>query len=417
METITLNNYESFLLDYLEGNLSNESRAELELFVITHRELEIDLDDHQLPKLSKDSIEAVFKIHLKKTELNFSDEALLNYLDNNLSEAEIKVFENKLLTDRDLATEYDCYKKTLLVADRSFAFDKKSALVKSGDDLILNNNVLAYFENALSSGEKAEFESAIKNDLSIQKELVLVSKTKLSANFSLVCPNKAELKKESVIIVLFNIRTLSAMAAAILLLFGFVFVFNYYTVDATAEAGTRGTVLAKKEKSSLEPVLKKNTFSLVDVLNKEAANQRIAHKSKKDAKKKDAEQKQQTSIEDPQITKALIQDQMQLTKETFIENELSIANKEMLADQMKNEVVETDFVSSDAIAAKAVTLTVLEESFDDADDAQPVINGFWNKVVKLAERANRLGLKSIDGVEQPNKKFSLSFNAFSVEKH
>jgi len=38
-------------------------------------------------------------------------------------------------------------------------------------------------------------------------------------------------------------------------------------------------------------------------------------------------------------------------------------------------------------------------------------------VVKLAKRANRLGLKSIDGVEQPNKKFSLSFNAFSVEKH
>lgn len=45
MSRITLNNYEAFLLDYLEGNISSDDAAELMLFAAQHPELEIDLED------------------------------------------------------------------------------------------------------------------------------------------------------------------------------------------------------------------------------------------------------------------------------------------------------------------------------------------------------------------------------------
>ena len=43
MQTITIDNYEAYLLDFSEGNLSDDLQVELELFLIQHPELEIDL--------------------------------------------------------------------------------------------------------------------------------------------------------------------------------------------------------------------------------------------------------------------------------------------------------------------------------------------------------------------------------------
>ncbi len=59
MSLITKNNYEAFLLDYIEGNLSPEMRAELMLFFENHPELKEDLDDFEL--VSTNPEEIIFK--------------------------------------------------------------------------------------------------------------------------------------------------------------------------------------------------------------------------------------------------------------------------------------------------------------------------------------------------------------------
>ena len=45
MNRINLSNYEAWLLDYAEGNLSAEDTAELLLFMEQHHELQVDLDN------------------------------------------------------------------------------------------------------------------------------------------------------------------------------------------------------------------------------------------------------------------------------------------------------------------------------------------------------------------------------------
>ena len=64
MSLITKNNYEAFLLDYVEGNLSPEHTAELMLFFENNPELKEDLDDFALLTLD------VPETQLKNKEAN-----------------------------------------------------------------------------------------------------------------------------------------------------------------------------------------------------------------------------------------------------------------------------------------------------------------------------------------------------------
>ena len=43
MSQINIHNYEAYLLDFSEGNLTDELQMELELFLIQHPELDINL--------------------------------------------------------------------------------------------------------------------------------------------------------------------------------------------------------------------------------------------------------------------------------------------------------------------------------------------------------------------------------------
>ena len=49
---IDIQNYEAFLLDYMEGNLSSEETVALQLFAAQHPHLEIDLNDLELVGLA-----------------------------------------------------------------------------------------------------------------------------------------------------------------------------------------------------------------------------------------------------------------------------------------------------------------------------------------------------------------------------
>ena len=214
MSTINLNNYEAFLLDYSEGNLSALEIAELKAFVIAHPELEIDLDNFDLPYFSEEPAGIDFKSELKKTEHDIQNEELINYIENNLPAEQKAAFEAKLSLDKDLAKELELYKKTILAADLTEQSGLKASLIKNEEDLILNNNLIAYLENQLSTNERTEFETAIANNASLRAELHLYSKTILAADTSIVFPHKDALKKETRVIPLFNFRRVAAMAAA-----------------------------------------------------------------------------------------------------------------------------------------------------------------------------------------------------------
>lgn len=126
MSKINLNNYEAFLLDYLEGNLSAEDTADLLLFASHHPELEIDLDD-ELPILEDSHLVELPKEEKVKLQELVELETLLvleldkeHYSISRLQELMTKYPEAYQSLRRS-------YASSVLVAEK-IVFDRKSKL-------------------------------------------------------------------------------------------------------------------------------------------------------------------------------------------------------------------------------------------------------------------------------------------------
>jgi hypothetical protein len=411
MSKINSHNYEAFLVDYFDGNLSDVLITELKAFVIANPQLNIDLDDMDLPSFSEEGIEAGFKNDLKKTDTFLEDEELINYLENNLTEADKKIFEVKLVNDIALNNELKGYKKTILINEPALVFNEKAELVKTDDDLILNNSALAYLEGQLEASGKLQFEAELKTNSTLQKEVALFNKTKLEATTSIQFPDKVSLKKETKVIALFSFRKLASMAAAILLLIGLAFVFNYYNSKPIIP-----NQLANSISNNVNKVI-----VTIDSLNLTTTKSKalIANNVTNAAESKSPSKGNRKDLNIAKTnTVVLNENEILPLANNLIENE----SKAVFANNNTSKVDTTTTLLSNLNSttpkfAKQNYLIVEVAEEEEAVASTTVKKGFWKRAVDIAKQANKLGIKSLDGEETPDKNYVLSFNSFSVEKH
>lgn len=417
MSIINLHNYEAFLLDYSEGILNVAQVAHLKSFLLAHPELEIDLEEFNLVYLAVENDGFEFIHELRKTEDQVPDEELINYLEGNLTLDKKIAFELKIIQDSDLAGDLEDYKKTILAADLECSLDNKLSLQKTEGDFILNNRVLAYFENQLGSSEKTEFEKELQTDFYLQEELVSYSKTHMIADDAIFYPNKESLKKGAKIIY-FNLRTVGSMAAAVLLLFGLALVYNYYgnkQVESSVLATTMpsktqiqpltlptATLRAQTANINVEPQKEKissktKTFFSAPEENLAATN---THKSsQKNNEKESCEIKKTESI---------------LNETLVVKNETLIAkDKTETASRQNSETLDSTHKINYLPLAEDIAY---EDELIEVKEISSVKKGIWKRAVLIAQQANKLGVKSIDGQENSKNNYRLSFNSFSVEK-
>jgi hypothetical protein len=411
MSKINSHNYEAFLVDYFDGNLSDILITELKAFVIANPQLNIDLDDMDLPSFAEEGIEAGFKNDLKKTDTFLEDEELINYLENNLTEADKKIFEVKLVNDIALNNELKGYKKTILINEPALVFNEKAELVKTDDDLILNNSALAYLEGQLEASGKLQFEAELKTNSTLQKEVALFNKTKLEATTSIQFPDKVSLKKETKVIALFSFRKLASMAAAILLLIGLAFVFNYYNSKPIIP-----NQLANSISNNVNKVI-----VTIDSLNLTTTKSKalIANNVTNAAESKSPSKGNRKDLNIAKTnTVVLNENEILPLANNLIENE----SKAVFANNNTSKVDTTTTLLSNLNSttpkfSKQNYLIVEVAEEEEAVASTTVKKGFWKRAVDIAKQANKLGIKSLDGEETPDKNYVLSFNSFSVEKH
>jgi hypothetical protein len=411
MSKINSHNYEAFLVDYFDGNLSDVLITELKAFVIANPQLNIDLDDMDLPSFSEEGIEAGFKNDLKKTDTFLEDEELINYLENNLTEADKKIFEVKLVNDIALNNELKGYKKTILINEPALVFNEKAELVKTDDDLILNNSALAYLEGQLEASGKLQFEAELKTNSTLQKEVALFNKTKLEATTSIQFPDKVSLKKETKVIALFSFRKLASMAAAILLLIGLAFVFNYYNSKPIIP-----NQLANSISNNVNKVI-----DTIDSLNLATTKSKalIANNVTNAAESRSPSKGNRKDLNIAKTnTVVLNENEILPLANNLIENE----SKAVFANNNTSKVDTTTTLLSNLNSttpkfSKQNYLIVEVAEEEEAVASTTVKKGFWKRAVDIAKQANKLGIKSLDGEETPDKNYVLSFNSFSVEKH
>lgn len=123
---ISIENYEAFLLDYMEGNLSTEDLVALQLFATQHPHLNIDLNELELVELDSEPVSFEGKNDLKK----ISDEQFVAYIENQLNEEERNAVEEICSANSALATDLKLYKATITTVDETIVFENKNSLKK-----------------------------------------------------------------------------------------------------------------------------------------------------------------------------------------------------------------------------------------------------------------------------------------------
>lgn len=163
---IDIHNYEAYAMDYIDGNLNDSESKEMQAFLLKHPHIAMELED------------------LNVFELNFDNKSKL---------------------------------------DSQFKSDlKKRAIVSSQgiDESNFEEKFIAYFEKDLTKDEREDVLSFVQKNPSLHKEFESYGSLQLTADLSLIYPDKKELKKEeSKKLILFY----QIVAAAAVLIFGFWF--------------------------------------------------------------------------------------------------------------------------------------------------------------------------------------------------
>ena len=139
MQKITIHNFEAFLLDLSEGNLSAPDKRELEAFMAMHPDLFTDMEGLSFAIAQPDTVTFFHKDTLKKTETDLvSAEQFIGYIEHQLTPEENLQLEKSCVANPVLATELKLYQRTITQADQSVVFTDKESLKRKSRVIWLN---------------------------------------------------------------------------------------------------------------------------------------------------------------------------------------------------------------------------------------------------------------------------------------
>ena len=143
------------------------------------------------------------------------EEFFVLYMDNELSEEQVKMVDDFLAANPDLRSEFEILLSTKLPLEE-FNFDKQDLLAENMKLTSVDEDLLLYIDNELPADKKKtiELELASNKDYQLQHQVLL--QTKLDSSEQIAYPDKKELyrRTERVIVV----RAWMRVAAAVIII-------------------------------------------------------------------------------------------------------------------------------------------------------------------------------------------------------
>jgi hypothetical protein len=151
------------------------------------------------------------------------EEWLLLYVDNELSLAERIIVDDFLAANPDLQQELEMLQQSTFQPDEGVAFPGKEFLLKNNNDTIITaENCEQYFvlyaDDELNNLQKASVEDFVYHHPRFQAIFELIQQTKLTPDQGIVFPDKKLLYRKEKDRVVVNMRWYKMAAAAVLLL-------------------------------------------------------------------------------------------------------------------------------------------------------------------------------------------------------
>lgn len=132
MSTININNYEEYMIDYLEDNLSSSLRFEMEAFLAINPDILDEIKDLKEIRLPEENIKYLDKESLyKDIDSNIFEDKCINYIEKQFKETEQISFLQETNLDYGKASLLKDYEKTILIPDKSIVYSNKENLKRN----------------------------------------------------------------------------------------------------------------------------------------------------------------------------------------------------------------------------------------------------------------------------------------------
>jgi hypothetical protein len=222
MEKITRHNYESFFLDYLEGELSDELKMELEVFLTENPDLAEELEEFESVSLKPEATSSIWSdLKVPSLEDLVKNESLREQLYFRCAEVQANVHDERLLVEllslNQFKEEYALW-TTLKLVSTAESVNREGLyqlpLLLPVTSANYEDFLIARTEGILSEQENQALESYVSGIKGGEKDLALADSLRLEGPKGVFYPYKNDLKKKKKGLVLFY------RAAAVLLLLG-----------------------------------------------------------------------------------------------------------------------------------------------------------------------------------------------------
>ncbi|MBL0049047.1 MAG: DegV family protein [Bacteroidetes bacterium] len=213
---------------------------------------------------------------------------LVDYLDGKLTPLEVANLLLFLEQNPDIKEEFEGVELSALTVVSSDLFPNKEALKKKPPVTLINENNASNFlvrkiENDLSQSEIAELDAFLAQNISFRKELGLFEKTILKPDLFLQFSDRDSLKKRGRIIPLFY--RISSIAALLLLLVAIPLLLRFYSGNNSDESHFASNVNDSKQRAKQFNLIGKNAVEEIVIAHTPkhfASNQdKLPHKTAK----------------------------------------------------------------------------------------------------------------------------------------
>ncbi|MBN2662922.1 MAG: hypothetical protein JXR68_04670 [Bacteroidales bacterium] len=218
---INIQNYELFAIDYIDGNLSDDVKAEFELFLNKNPEIKSEISDLSNFSLNvDDEVAFVNKNSLKKSPvegLTYNEFLIVSDIEKQISDSEKQDLEFEFKNNKNTALEYNKFKQTQIKKEK-IVFDKKWNIKKTPVDGLSYAEYLMIsdLEKTISEQETKELNSVLRNKQK-NTEFALYKKVVLPKE-KIIYPNKQSLKRTN-IVSFKRIRNVAVLIAAMFVVF------------------------------------------------------------------------------------------------------------------------------------------------------------------------------------------------------
>jgi hypothetical protein len=231
MEKITRENYEIIFIDYIDRNLSQSMKDQLDLFLIENPDLKLELEGYEqssLAPVENDKYEQ--KNHLKKIEANNLDEQIAAYIEGDLNKSQRQILETLAKEQPALEKDILMMSKIKLTPSVAEFYAHKEHLKKFSISWPVNvENVdlflAANLEGDLTEVKKKELKKFTADHPEFLLEEKNYSKTKLKAESELKFEQKSSLYRSGKKGILIHFKRAIAIAAMFIISFG---IYKFY---------------------------------------------------------------------------------------------------------------------------------------------------------------------------------------------